>query len=126
MKGIENLKFAILWAISVANQTAEALEDGKFRLFEIFGFVDEAKGLADLAPKIPEAVEEFKDLTTEEKNELVVYVGRMLNIGKEEAEYAVKVTIDQLITTYISIQAWRAIAKGERPNLPETESKPVA
>jgi hypothetical protein len=126
MKGIENLKLAMAWAISTAAQTAKTFEDGKLRFLEILGFVDEGKMLAEIIPKIPEIAAEFKDLTTEEKNELVAYVEREFNIDNASAQFGVKITLDQLATTYISLEGWKAIIKGKIPTAEETDTKPVA
>ena len=106
-KGIENLKLAVAWGISLGSQIDKSLEDKKFRWFEAFGFVDELQALAELLPHIEDMAEEFRDLDTEEKNELVAFVSQEFNVAGEWAERITQVSLDTAVSTYISVKTWK-------------------
>ena len=105
--GIEKLKMAVLWGISMADQLDRSLKDRKFKWFEAFGFVDELQALSELLPHLEEMGEEFKDLDTEEKNELIEFIGQEFSLGRDWAEKITQTSLDAAVSTYLSIKTWR-------------------
>ena len=112
--GIDKLKMAVLWGIVMADQLDKSLEDGKFRWFEAFGFVDELQALAELIPFLEEMGDEFKDLDTEEKNELIEFIGKEFSLDREWAEKITQTSLDAAVSTYLSIKTWRDFKKSRK------------
>jgi len=72
--GVENLKTVLGWSLSFAKELAGALKDGKFKLFEALGFVDDLMRVTELVAAVPQIKNEIGELSPEELQELREYI----------------------------------------------------
>ena len=98
MYDIQNIKELLLFVCRLVNAIDKTLEDGKFKFTELVNFIGAAQAIPAAVADIKEIPAEFKDLTDEEKAELVQYVKDEFDIlGDEVEEFveeAFKVALD--------------------------------
>ena len=111
MVGIKNLKRAVKFAIDVTNQFIEAMADGKFTVFESFGFIDELSQIPGVVNSASEVLQEVKDLSEEEKNELTQYVVDELHIPSEKVEDVIAKSISFAFATNELVAAIKGVKK---------------
>ncbi len=90
LKGIETLKKAVVFAISVANQVTEVMKDGKFSWTESFSFIDELRDGITVVKSGTEILAELKDLSIEERAELYSFVQAEFDIADDRVEKIVE------------------------------------
>ncbi len=103
--GIEKLKSAVLLAVAFFNEGKDAFKDG-VQPRDLFGFLDEAMQVGEVTKTAKEIVEEIKDLTVEERAELIAAVKEALN-ESEKAESIVEHAINTIGSAYMLINAVR-------------------
>ena len=89
MAGIEALKGAVSVAISFPFQAARTIK-GKFKIWDILAFADELKELSVVISNRASVAEEFKDLTPEERVEIIQYAKDEFDIPDEKVEVFVE------------------------------------
>jgi hypothetical protein len=89
MAGIEALKGAVSVAISFPFQAARTIK-GKFKIWDILAFADELKELSVVISNRSSVAEEFKDLTLEERVEIIQYAKDEFDIPDEKVEIFVE------------------------------------
>ena len=98
MYDIQNIKELLLFVCRLVNAITKTLEDGKFKFTELVNFIGAAQAIPAAVDDIKEIPAEFKDLTEEEKAELVQYVSDEFDISNDETEAfiedAFKVALD--------------------------------
>jgi len=72
--GVENLTTVLDFHLGLAKELASALKDGKFKLFEALGFVDDLMKIDGLVKAIPQIKNELAELSEAEKQEIKDYV----------------------------------------------------
>ncbi len=72
--GVENIITVLDFHLGLAKELAGALKDGKFKLFEALGFVDDLMKIDGLVKAIPQIKNEFAELSPEELEEIKEYV----------------------------------------------------
>ncbi len=85
MLGIENLKKAIHLAISLPIQVIESSKK-KIKFLAILNFIDEFKELTQLVKERDKVVAEIKDLSPEERTELLEYIKSEFDIPDDKLE----------------------------------------
>lgn len=89
MAGIESLKAAVSVAISFPIQAAKTIKN-KFKIWDLLAFADEFKELAIVIADKDSVVEEYKDLTKEERLELLEYAKDEFDIPDDTVEVFVE------------------------------------
>lgn len=82
----QNLYFVIGFALTLGNTLAATLEDGKLRFFEIFQFLPSLRDLPEAVKLAPEALEESKQLSEEDRDQLLSYFRDRFNLPNEGLE----------------------------------------
>lgn len=88
--GIEALKKGVKFAVSIASQVTQVMEDGKFSWMETFSFIDEFQEGVVVIKNGKQIVAELKDLSPEEKTELDAYVKAEFDIADDRVEKIVE------------------------------------
>ena len=83
--GIESLKAAVDIAISFPMQAAKTIK-GKFKLIYLLAFLDEGRMLAEVIGDRDNIMKEFKDLTPEERAQLVEHAKQEFDLPDEVVE----------------------------------------
>lgn len=78
--GIENLKLVAKSGVDLGTKLAETFEDGKITLPEGFNLLTGLMGIPDLLKRKAEIKAEWKDLDTDERNQIKAYVAAELKI----------------------------------------------
>lgn len=86
MLGIENLKKLIKLALSLTEQISTALADGKITTMELFGFLPELAQIPGVVKSWADISAELKDLTPEERQELLEYINEEFDIPNDQLE----------------------------------------
>lgn len=87
--GIESLKAAVDIAISFPMQAAKTIK-GKFKLIYLLAFLDEGRMLAEVIGDRDNIMKEFKDLTPEERAELVEHAKAEFDLPDDVVEVFVE------------------------------------
>lgn len=78
--GIENLKLVAKTGVDLGKKLADTFEDGKITLPEGFVLLTGLMGIPDILQKKAEIKAEWKDLDTDERNQIKAYVATELSI----------------------------------------------
>lgn len=94
MLGIENLKKAGKFGVSLGMQFEEATADEKFTWTDLFGFFDELIQIPGIVNNRAAIVAEFKDLDETERNELLEYLKDEFNLDNDTLEAKIEKGLD--------------------------------
>ncbi len=108
--GTESLKAAIDIAISFPIQAAKTIK-GKFKLIHILAFIDEFRGLAEVVADREMVVKEFKDLTEDERQELIAHAKETFDLPNEDVEAFVEYGLMWVNSTVTLIQLAKGLKK---------------
>lgn len=108
--GIETLKKAVHLAIAIPFQAAKTVKE-KFQLFDILGFIDELKDLAAVIKVRKQIGLELKDLTTEERQELIVYIKAEFDIPDDKLEFFIEKALEWANSTIALIEEVKTLKK---------------
>lgn len=86
--GVENIITVLDFHFGLAKELASALKDGKFKLFEALGFVDDLMKIDGLIKAVPQLKSEFAELSPEELQEIKAWA---------QENYEFEGTVDELI-----------------------------
>ncbi len=95
--GIENLKNAAKEIIEIGMTVAKATEDGKINFAEGVAIAWEAKDLVGVAKKWDEIKQEYRDLDSDEMEELKDYVENELDIANDKVEVVIEKSFGLLV-----------------------------
>lgn len=85
--GIENLKIALGFAIGLGEKIEAALaDDGKITWSELFSFIPVLTGVPTVVKAAPQLLDEFKDLSQAEKDELNAWLQSELDLSNDKLE----------------------------------------
>lgn len=113
MFGIENLKKAALLAIQFGQQIEQSSKEG-FKITDLFSFVDEIAQLPGVIASKDQIVQEFKDLTSEERAELVAYIETTLTLENKKVEELIEAGLEFLLSLLILVEKIKG-PKSEEP-----------
>jgi hypothetical protein len=108
MLGIENIKNAVKFVIDFHLQISETK---KFRLTSIFNFVDELLQLGTVITNWKVIIEEFKDFTPAERQEVYEYAKQQFDIPDDEVEVWVEDVLNWLLYTISLVERAKALRK---------------
>jgi hypothetical protein len=101
--GIENLKRAALLAIRFGQQIEESSKDG-FKVSDLFSFIDEFAAIPAVVESKQAIIDEFKDLTPQERNELIAYVEAELKLENKKTEEIIEAALGVMISLLTLIE----------------------
>lgn len=84
-EGIDKVKEAVSLAISLPTQLVKTVKK-KFKFLDILAFVDELRMLAELIPNKNEIFLQLKDMSPEERKEIVEHIKEEFDLDNEQAE----------------------------------------
>ncbi len=91
--GIEKIKEGLASLIGVATEVDDAFEDKKVSIFEGFNIARKSLGLWETIREAPEIWKEVKDLTQEEKEEIISYFEDEFDLKNDMIEMIVEKTL---------------------------------
>lgn len=94
MLGIENLKKAGKFGVSLGMQFEEATVDGKFTWADLFGFFDELIQIPGIVNNREAIAAEFKDLDATERDALLQYLKDEFNLDNDTLEAKIEKGFD--------------------------------
>lgn len=100
--GIENLKKAATLAIRFGQQIETAAEGG-FKLADLFGFIDEFSAIPEVVNNKQAIVDEFKDLDSTERAELVSYVEQTLDLKNDRLEGIIEAGLELVLAILVLV-----------------------
>lgn len=92
--GIDNLKKAGKFGVGLGMQIEKALADGKFTWTDLPGFVDELLEIPGIVNNREAIVAEFKDLTIDERAELLAYLKQEFDLADDVLESKIEKGLD--------------------------------
>jgi len=107
---IESLKEAVDVAISFPMQAVKTIK-GKFKLWDLLAFADEAKNLIMVVNEKEEIIAELEDLTVPEIDELIQYAKERFDIPNDAAEVFIENGISWLRSTFNMIEQAKKLKK---------------
>lgn len=87
--GIETLKRAVNVGIALPIQAAKTVK-AKFKPWDILAFMDEVRELVEVMVVKEDVIKEFKDLSEEEKAELIAYAKEEFDLPDDDVEFFVE------------------------------------
>jgi len=108
--GIESLKAVIDVGISFPMQAAKTVK-GKFKLIYILAFLDEARLLTEVLADKEMILKEFKDLTAEEKTELIAHAKESFDLPDDSVEILVENALTWGVSTITLINEAKKVLK---------------
>lgn len=108
--GIESLKAAVDVAISFPMQAAKTIK-GKFKLIYVLAFIDEFRELAEVVSDREMIVNEFKDLSAEERRALVDHAKEKFDIPDDKVELFVENALSLGVSLVTLINEAKALRK---------------
>ena len=105
-RGIEEVKDILDFMFSFIEAVGKARKDGEMTWSDARYFIDPVKKLFDAVEDIEEVLPEIDDLSTEEYDELVMYVKEKCEYDEENLDWVVDTAIDagRGILTLINMQ----------------------
>ena len=105
-RGIEEVKDILDFMFSFIEAVGKARKDGEMSWGDARYFIDPVKKLFDAVEDIEEVLPEIDDLSTEEYDELVMYVKEKWDYDEENLDWVVDTAIDagRGILTLINMQ----------------------
>ena len=105
-KGIEEVKDILDFTFSFIEAVGKARKDGEMSWGDARYFIDPVRKLFDAVEDIEEVLPEIDDLSTEEYDELVMYVKDKWDYDEENLDWVVDTAIDagRGILTLINMQ----------------------
>ena len=105
-RGIEEVKDILDFIFSFIEAVGKARKDGEMSWGDARYFIDPVKKLFDAVEDIEEVLPEIEDLSTEEYDELVLYVKEKCDYDEENLDCVVDTAIDsgRGILTLINMQ----------------------
>lgn len=100
--GIENLKKAATLAIRFGQQIETAAEGG-FKLADLFGFIDEFSAIPEVVNNKQAIVDEFKDLDSTERAELVAYIEQTLDLKNDRLEGIIESGLELVLAILVLV-----------------------
>lgn len=97
MLGIENLKKAAKLGVSFGMQIEASAKDG-FQVSDLFSFIDEVAQIPDVVKNKQAIVDEFKDLSPEERTQLVTYIETELVLENKKTEEVIEAGLEFVIS----------------------------
>lgn len=85
MIGIENLKLVAKAGVSLGETIATVFEDNKITITEAFGFLPVLMGIPDILKKKADIQAEWKDLDSDERDEIKAFVASELSLPNNPA-----------------------------------------
>lgn len=114
--GIENLKKVIAFGVKVGTDISTSLEDGKISLTEAFALLPDFLALPDLLANKQAIIDEAKDLSMDEVNELVSGFGGV--VKSEDVINTITDALNIIVSAKNLIE--RFTAKKDTPEVPPT------
>lgn len=105
--GIDNLKKAAKLLVSFGKEIETAAKGG-FQITDLFGFIDEISQIPEIINNKTAILEEFKDLTAEERSELLEYVKIELVLEDKNLENIIETALVTGISLLALVEAIRA------------------
>jgi hypothetical protein len=105
--GIETLKKALGFMLGLGTELASALEDGKVSMAEGLGFIDNLFAIPGLVKDRKQLVDELKNLSDDERQELFTYAAQEFDLANDEVESVVEqalATAQSILELAISIK----------------------
>ena len=105
-RGIEEVKDILDFIFSFIEAVGKARKDGEMSWGDARYFIDRVRKLFDAVEDIEEVLPEIEDLSTEEYDELVLYVKEKWDYDEENLDWVVDTAIDagRGILTLINMQ----------------------
>lgn len=108
--GIETLKKAVHLAIAIPFQAAKTVKQ-KFQLFDILGFIDELKDLADVIKARKQIGVELKDLSPAEREQLIEYIKAEFDLPNDKLEFFIEKALSWADSTVSLIEEVKTLKK---------------
>lgn len=111
MYGIDKLKQIIDTGLGLAATLRTIFQDGKFQLQEIFLLVGNFTAVTEVVKVWPEAVQQFKDMSGEERAELNAYFAAKFDIPNDQVEEFIELALTNVISLVTLYEKFRALKK---------------
>lgn len=108
--GIESLKAAVDVAISFPMQAAKTIK-GKFKLIYVLAFIDEFRELAEVVADREMIVNEFKDLSPDERLAIVAHAKEKFDLPDDKVELFVENALSLGVALVTLINEAKALRK---------------
>lgn len=108
--GIENLKTAIHLAIALPVQITKTIK-GKFQIFDILAFLDEFRELAEVIKGKKAVLDELKNLSPEERKQLIEFVKDEFDVADDRAEIFIENALSWVDSTLTLIEEAKTLKK---------------
>jgi len=108
--GIESLKEAVSVAISFPIQAAKTIKN-KFKIWDLLAFADEFKDLAIVIADRKNVVDEYKDLSPEERQEILAWAKQEFDIPDDVVEVFVENALSWVDSTLTLIAEAKKLKK---------------
>lgn len=109
MLGIENLKKLVKFGLDVANKIATDLQDGKITTMEIFGFIPELTEIPDVVKSWPDIAAELKEVSAEERVELLDYIKQNFDIPDDQLESVIEDSLMNVVSLISLVEKFKAL-----------------
>lgn len=110
MLGIENLKVVAKFGITLGEDVAKVLADGKITALEGLGLLPDLMGISGILENKDAIVSEFKDLTSEERAELNTYIAGEFDIANDVLELKIEKSIAAAVAVLDLVSAFKTAA----------------
>jgi hypothetical protein len=100
MPGITELKEMVGFAIAIANAAGKVMEDSKLSLADLRFALDPLKRIAPALDGMDQIPSEIKDLTADEKDELIQFVIDEFEIPQDGIESAIESGLQMVSKIY--------------------------
>lgn len=115
--GIENLKKVMAFGVAIGKEVATDLTDSKLTFLEVIQLATQLAGIGELVKNKEAIIEEAKDLTIAEIEELVTGVGDAIN--NEKVTAVIEHALGVIVSVAALIQDFKKEATPETPETPE-------
>lgn len=124
MFGIEKLKEAALFTISFTEALDKRLEDGKMSFLETITLGAKLKDLPSIIRNGPEISQEYMDLDSSEKEELVEFIKEELELSNDRVEDLIENSLSVLASLSGLANQVSSMRIGGEPGQGPTEPDP--
>lgn len=97
---MENIKNTISLTLSLFYEISDAMKDGKVNFWEGLGLIPEVKDFASIVDNVPQAIQEFKTLNSEQMQELFEYFQKKYNFTQSETGIKIQESVEFVISAY--------------------------
>jgi len=104
--GIDKVKLALALGFSLGEQIEKAMEDGKFNLSDLPGFIDEFMQIQGVVESGKDVLAQALDLDAAERAEINTWAQAEFNIANDELEAKIESALDLAISILMAKKVW--------------------